>query len=171
MNSGAKRYGRRMFLFAWIIAMVALYAFFSDRIAEQINPNRSPESQLIDSSSARIVLKRNRYGHYVSNGVINGRAVTFLLDTGATNISIPARLARELGLERGAPAQVQTANGVVTVYRTTLDAVAIGDLLLNDLRAHINPHMDGDILLGMSFLKNIRFEQNGNELTLVGPSG
>ena len=160
-----------MFLIAWIIIFAVLYVLFSDQIERQINPNRSPHSQLIGGEEAQIILKRNRYGHYVSDGSINGASVTFLLDTGATNISIPASIARRLRLKRGAPVNVNTANGVITVYRTRLNSVSIGDLLLTDLKANINPHMDGDILLGMSFLKNIRFEQNANELTLVGPSG
>lgn len=170
MGNSPVRYGRRMLVLAWVGILALLYVFFSDEIERQVNPNRTPESSLLDGGVAQIVLKRNRYGHYVANGAINGREVTFLLDTGATNISIPAAVARQLGLQRGAPVQVNTANGVITVYRTRLDRVAVGDLSLNDLNANINPHMDGDILLGMSFLKNIRFEQSGDELTLVGPA-
>ena len=164
------RYGRRMLLLAWLGVLGVVYFFFSDQIERQINPNRAPESHLLDDTTAQIVLERNRYGHYISNGAINGRRATFLLDTGATNISIPADIAKRLGLVRGAPVRVNTANGVVTVYRTRLDSVSVGDLRLTDLEANINPHMHGDVLLGMSFLKNIHFEQQGRELTLIGPA-
>lgn len=168
MRPDAKRYGHRMLLIAWLALLGLLYVFFSDRIAMQLNPNQAPESQKLAGGEVRVVLLRNRYGHYVATGTINNQPATFLLDTGATNISIPQDIARRLGLKRGTPAQVSTANGIATVYRTQLNSVAIGDLRLHGLDAHINPHMSGDVLLGMSFLKKIQFEQRGKEMTLKG---
>ena len=46
-------------------------------------------------------MKGNRQGHYLVNGAINGRPVTFLIDTGATYVAIPAELQQELGPDAG----------------------------------------------------------------------
>ena len=169
LHHSGKSYGRRMFFIAWLVLFGMLYLFFEDLIDERLNPNQAPQSQRL-GGSVQVVLLRNQYGHYVATGTINKEPATFLLDTGATNISIPENVAKRLRLDRGAPVRVNTANGVITVYRTQLDSVAIGDLRLTDLDAHVNPHMSGDVLLGMSFLKQVQFEQRDRELTLKGPA-
>jgi len=114
-----------------------------------------------------VILKRNRYGHYVTQGEINNHSVTFLLDTGASDISIPDKIARELNLNYGQEQRYQTANGIIIGNLTTLRSVSIGNIKLQNVRASINPKMDNDeILLGMSFLKYIEFTQHGDTLIL-----
>lgn len=101
------------------------------------------------------------------NGKINHKQVTFLIDTGATLISIPETVARKLQLTKGYPAQSRTANGIIEVFGTRLDSVSIGAIELNNIRATINPHMDGnEILLGMSFMRHLEMTQKGQELIL-----
>ncbi len=142
------------------------YLYFDDAIEQQRNPNRAPSSQVSDQFVS-VVLQRNKFGHYVSSGDINGKAVEFFLDTGVTDISIPAELENRLGLKRGRKVSVMTANGIVSVYATRLKQVSIGPVTLRDVEANINPHMPGeDILLGMSFLGRLDFSQRGNTLTL-----
>ena len=103
-------------------------------------------------------------------GFINGHEVTFLLDTGATNISVPAGIAIDAGLEEGRPARVGTANGVITVYQTRLNTVQLGGIILQDIAANINPHMhDKIVLLGMSFMKHLEMSQREGTLTLSIP--
>ena len=87
-----KRIGQGMWMIAWVLLLGLLYLFFEDTISQQYNPNQSLVS---DSSNAEVVLQRNRSGHYVAPGKINGTAVTFLLDTGATTISIPEAVAEK----------------------------------------------------------------------------
>lgn len=116
---------------------------------------------------AEVILQRNRMGHYVANGEINNQPVRFLLDTGATSISLPAEVAQRLGLKGTRKHQVETANGTITVSATRLHQVSLGGITLHNVRAHINPHMDGeDVLLGMTFLKHLEMIQRGNTLTL-----
>jgi len=103
----------------------------------------------------------------VASGSINNTPVVFLLDTGASDVSVPEKLAQAIGLKRGRPMIYQTANGTITVYATRLDKVDLGGIVLGQVRASINPNMQGNkVLLGMSFLKHLEFTQRGDTLIL-----
>jgi aspartyl protease family protein len=161
------RMGRHMILAAWVVALVVLSLMFNNILEKQNNPNQAISTSMTAEGIREIVLKRNRQGHYVARGTINDQTVDFLLDTGATVVSIPEIHAKKLGLRRGQPTQVNTANGIITTYATTLDEVSLGEIRLNNVRANINPHMKGNhILLGMSFLKKLELIQRGNTLTI-----
>lgn len=162
-----KRFGVWMVIGMWIIVLWLLTGFFSKLYEHEHNPNRNVATMVSSDGIREVVLQRNRKGHYVSSGAINGQSVTFMLDTGASDISIPARVAGRLGLKKGAPLYFNTANGTVIGYSTMLNSVSIGDITLNNVRASINPNVnDMDILLGMSFLKHVEFTQRGDTLTL-----
>lgn len=140
-----------------------LTLFFNDSLDERNNPNR----QLQVAPGEELVLKRSRNGHYVFPGTINRQPVTFLLDTGATLVSIPAHLGPRLGLEPGAPQQAITANGVVTTRATRVDELAFGPFSVSGLAASLNPGMrDDQILLGMNVLRHLEFTQRGDTLVL-----
>ena len=167
----SRRYGKRMIAVAWIAVLAILFLFFDERIARFYNPNPAPISKLLEDGGTRIVLLRNRYGHYVATGGINGQPVNFLVDTGASDVNIPKKVADKLNLIRGEPFYARTANGTVTVYRTHLDTVELGGIRFENIKGSINPHMEGDsILLGMEFLKRLDFNQTGRELTLTAPA-
>jgi len=156
-----------MTVLAWIVVLGLLSAFFSGWMEKLDNPNQQVRTALSADGVREVVLRQNRAGHYVANGAINGQPVTFLLDTGATTVSVPAGVAGRLGLKRGAPLRANTANGVVTTYSTRLEQVRLGNIELDSVRADINPHMQGeDVLLGMSFLRKLEFTQRGRELTI-----
>ena len=161
-----KRLGHKFIIAMWIGLMIMVYFLFDDLIKKDYNPNQ----QVLIHQDGRqniVTLKRNRYGHYVTRGKINNQTVTFLLDTGASDISIPDKIARKFKLKYGAERRYQTANGIITGYLTLLNKVSIGSINLNNVRASINPKMKNDeILLGMSFLKNIEFTQRGDTLIL-----
>jgi len=163
----SKRIGKGMTLAAWVIVLILLTLFFNNKLEQQRNPNQAVFSRVNAAGVQEVVLKRNRFGHYVTSGTVNGQPVEFLLDTGASDVAIPAKLARRLGLKRGYPVQYQTANGNVTAYRTTIDSVAIGPMVVENVPASINPGMqDMEILLGMSVLKHVEFSQRGDSLIL-----
>jgi aspartyl protease family protein len=164
---GTTRLGKGMTFAAWILALVLFTLFFEDRLDEERNPNQSVYTRVNDSGVREVILKRNRFGHYVTVGTVNDHAVEFLLDTGASDVAIPAALADRLGLRRGTPVQYQTANGTVTAWRTLIDSVAIGPMVVKEVAASINPGMhDMEILLGMSVLKHVEFTQRGDTLIL-----
>ena len=155
---------------AWIIALALLVFFFQDVLDKQFNPNDKPEMRLTSTGKAEVILAQNRQGHYVTQGTINDTAVTFLLDTGATQVSVPAHIAEQLDLTAQGNYRVQTANGSITVYKTTLSQLSLGNIFLYNVAAHINPAMKADeILLGMSALKQLDFQQTGKQLILREP--
>ncbi len=162
-----KRIGLWMAIAMWLLVLWLLASFFANWFEKEHNPNQNFASTITSNGVKEVVLQRNRRGHYVTPGMINDKQVTFMLDTGATDISIPLQLADELGLKKGPRIVFQTAAGQSWGYGTVLDSVAIGNIELNNVRASINPNVtDLDILLGMTFLKHLEFTQRGDSLTL-----
>jgi aspartyl protease family protein len=165
--SSSRRIGKGMIVAAWILALTLLTFLFSGFLDRQRNPNQQLVSRISEDGIPEVALKRNRYGHYLATGHINGQPVRFLLDTGASDVVIPGPLAEQLKLRRGLPVAYQTANGTITGYRTLLDSVGLGPLHLKQVPASINPYFQSDdILLGMSVLKHLEFTQRGDTLTL-----
>ena len=163
----SRHIGKGMIIAAWILLLLLLTLFFNDRLEQQRNPNRQMSSTTAGEEIPEVVLQRNRYGHYIANGTINGKPVEFMLDTGATDVSIPVNIADKLGLKRGRQVSYQTANGSINAWQTVADEIRLGPIRLGPVRASINPHVkDDSVLLGMSFLKQLDFKQQGNTLTL-----
>ncbi|HEY1027008.1 MAG TPA: TIGR02281 family clan AA aspartic protease [Pseudomonas sp.] len=161
-----RRAGRIMWVLAWGAGLLLATHFFGIWEARRHNPNQTPQS-LHGDGYIEVSLASSRQGHYVVNGQIDGHDVTFLLDTGATQVAVPSAVAERLGLQRGAPIVISTANGRATGHRTSLDSLRLGDIELHDVAALIAPGMDGDeVLLGMSALKQLEFSQKGGTLVL-----
>jgi aspartyl protease family protein len=161
-NSAAKW----MVALAWICGLGLLAFVFSDLLDKQVNPNSTPESQRIGSQT-EVRLKQNRQGHYVTTGFINGEEVIFLVDTGATDVAVPAHLANKLKLKAGREGLASTANGTVRISESTIDTLRVGDIVLRNVDANLNPGMKDDhILLGMSVLRQLEFTQRGDWLIL-----
>ena len=155
-----------MLIIFWLLVLGLLTYTFSNWEEKQYNPNQGLTGEQYDGVR-QLALERNRYQHYVASGLINSIPVTFMLDTGATAVVVPAGLADKLQLKAGRPHIANTANGQVQVYATRIESLQLGPILLQDINASINPGMDGEeILLGMSALKQIEFSQKGKMLTL-----
>jgi aspartyl protease family protein len=162
-----RRSGVTMLAIAWLLIIAGLYWFFGNWEAKQSNPNTA---RVLNQQQGELALARNRAGHYVAEGEINGRHVTFLLDTGATWVALPTGLAREIGLKRGAAVTLHTANGAAVGYQTRLDSVRLGPIEMRDVGALVADGMDADtVLLGMNFLKQLEFTQRGGEMVLRMP--
>ena len=158
-----------MVIAAWILLLVLLTLFFNDRLDRQKNPNQQLATTMTDGIP-EVRLQRNRFGHYVATGTINGHPVEFMLDTGASDVSIPKGVADRLGLQRGQTMNYHTANGTITAWQTLANEIQLGPLRLGPVRASINPHDQVNaVLLGKSFLKLLDFKQQGNKLTLKYP--
>lgn len=164
--SSRSGFGKPFMFIAWGLALALLVWFFEDKLQQQFNPNQQVSTQQLGNQLV-VQLEQNRMGHYVAKGRVNGQPVTFLLDTGATLVAIPEPLAQRLGLKKGRQGMSQTANGQVITYRTVIDQLQLGDIVLDDVQASITPGMDGDIiLLGMSALKQFELTQKGDTLTI-----
>lgn len=121
-------------------------------------------------SRSSVTLAPDARGHFVVDGQVNGAPMRFLVDTGATFVSLPAAEASRLGIDlRGARRGVsQTANGPVTVYRVTLESVTIGGVTIYNVEASVHESRGLDIaLLGMSFLNRTEMRRDGGSLTLT----
>ena len=157
-----------MIAMCWIVVIGVVAVLFSGLLGARHNPNSRVTSAVAGGGAVQVRLQQNAMGHYVATGTLNGAATVFLLDTGATTISVPAKLADALKLKRGAAQRSQTANGTVTVYRTRIDEVSLGGIVMHNVSASINPGMDGnEVLLGMSFLRHLDLRQREGTLTLT----
>ena len=162
-----KHIGKGMIYAAWILLFGLLVWFFGVLETHKRNPNQNVQTQVLAGGKKEVVLYSSAFGHYVATGKINNKKVTFLVDTGASYVSVPDRVAKKIGLVKGAPMRVSTANGTATVYATTLRSVSVGDITLHNIKADINPHRGTDeILLGMSFLRHLSVTHEGDQLTI-----
>ena len=161
-----KRTGRVLMVLAWCAALFLATRFFGQWEERQQNPNVVVSSELGDGF-VEVKLIGNGQGHFVASGHINGQPVNFMLDTGATDVAIPAQLAQRLKLEQGFGVTLSTANGRTEGYRTRVDRLQLGDIVLRDVRAIVVPGLDGDqVLLGMSALNKLEFTQRGGTMLL-----
>jgi len=119
-----------------------------------------------ENGRAMVVLQRDRSGHYLAQGEINGLPVHFLVDTGATDVAISEKLARSIGLEFGPRVTVMTAAGPAPAWKTRLRRVSFGSLALDNVRATITPGLGREALLGMSFLQYFSLRQEGDRLVI-----
>ena len=153
-------------LAGWILGFLLLGLVFSKILDYRDNPNQFVTTGQT-SNYQEIVLTRNHYGHYVFDGEINQKIVTFIVDTGATTTSIPKNLQDYLQLEAGPAFTVLTANGKATAYTTRIDELKIGEIVLKDTRASLNPGLgNGAILLGMNILKHMELIQRDGVLII-----
>ncbi|GGK10565.1 aspartyl protease [Pseudomonas matsuisoli] len=155
-----------MFVLAWAAGLWLAAHYFGLWEDARRNPNREPVSRHTEAY-VEVELIGDGRGHYIASGEINGQPVQFLLDTGATDVAIPGELAKKLGLEPGAKVTVRTANGTSDGYRTVLDDVKLGDIVLHNVRALAASGFDGEqVLLGMSALRQLEFTQRDGRLLL-----
>ena len=161
-----KKLGMMFTLGGWILGFLLLGLLFSKILDSRNNPNQSVATSTTGSYQ-EIILQRNPYGHYIFDGEINHKPVTFLVDTGATTTAIPYELKDYLHLEAGPGIQVSTANGTATAYLTRLNQLKIGEIQLNGVKASLNPGLNNsEILLGMNVLQHMELIQRDEALII-----
>ncbi|MBR0564605.1 TIGR02281 family clan AA aspartic protease [Azoarcus sp. L1K30] len=139
-----------------------------DKVRERVRLGERVVRRAADGRDASVHLEADGQGHFLTTGRINGASVRFLVDTGASVVSIGRADARRLGIDltRATLGRTQTANGVVNVWRVKLDSVQLGELSLNDVDAVVLENDMPLILLGMSFLNRMEMARDGNRLVL-----
>lgn len=115
-----------------------------------------------------IVLPMSTGGHFMGNGSINGRAVRFMVDTGATVVAMSAADADRIGLDyrKGPPGYVNTANGTAPAYRVNLNSVRLGDVEVYNVDAVVIPAPMDHVLLGNSFLGRFQMQRDNDSMRL-----
>ena len=151
----------------WLLVLGVSWWGIDHWMQSQANPNMQPTV----TTEGDVVLKRNREGHYLADGEINGHPVVFMIDTGATNVALSEQLAHDLALNRGEQILLNTANGTAIGFHTNLETVHLGTIEMHNVGAVFSGQMmDNVVLLGMSFLKHLEFTQRDNLLFLHVPA-
>jgi aspartyl protease family protein len=122
------------------------------------------------SSRQSVTLTADPRGHFIVDGQVNGGAVRFLVDTGATMIALSSADANRLGIDyrKGQRALMGTANGAVVSYRVKLDTVRVGDIVVNNIDAAVlEGNLAAPALLGMSFLNRMEMRREGQTMVLT----
>ncbi|MBT8435631.1 MAG: retroviral-like aspartic protease family protein [Gammaproteobacteria bacterium] len=120
-----------------------------------------------DRSSLKIY--PDRIGMYYVKGTINGQSTRFLVDTGATLVTMSGRKARSLDIDfrKGIPGTAQTAAAVVPVYKVKLKSVSIGGIRVPNVDATvIAGDQPSEVLLGNSFLRHTQIQKAGSVLEI-----
>ena len=122
----------------------------------------------VAQAGQRVVLAGDSRGHFISQGQINGQAMQFMVDTGATTIAIGLPDAQRMGLNyrSGQPVRMNTANGVTQGWRLVLDSVRIGDVQVRGVEAIVTPQAMPYVLLGNNFLAQFQMTRNNDQMVL-----
>jgi aspartyl protease family protein len=121
-----------------------------------------------DAGAEKIVLHAGSNGHFVTAGQINGRAIQFMVDTGASYIGISVADAERIGLnyKSGQPVAMGTANGGVSGWLVKLNSVRVGTVQLHEVDAVVTPGAMPYVLLGNSFLTRFQMARTNEQLVL-----
>lgn len=116
----------------------------------------------------RIVLTADSRGHFFTAGRINNQAMQFMVDTGASYISLSVAEADRLGIDyrKGLPVNMSTANGSAQGWRVRLSAVRVGDVQLTELEAVVTPASMPFVLLGNNFLTQFQMTRLNDQMVL-----
>ena len=117
----------------------------------------------------RIVLVAGSGGHFMTAGQINGKAVQFMVDTGATSVAMGAQDAERAGInyKAGRPIMMSTANGNAQGFQIKLASVRIGEVEVFDVDAVVTPQAMPYMLLGNSFLTRFQMSRENDQMTLT----
>ncbi len=120
-------------------------------------------------NGAQIVLTVGSGGHFFTQGVVNGRSVQFMVDTGATSVAMSLDEARRIGLDlkNAGKTYASTANGTVPSYVVSLTSVRIQNVEVHGVEALVLPLPMPHILLGNSFLTRFQMKRENDVMTLT----
>lgn len=153
---------------------VTLIAVEKDRATVEIDGKRRllVRGQTYSSAATgaqSVTLSAGAGGHFMADGQINGGAIRFLVDTGASTVAIPAREAVRLRIDykRGRPGTTQTAGGPTAMYIVRLDSVRVGNIELLNIDAMVIEQGLDISLLGNTFLNRMDMRRDGQTMTLT----
>lgn len=147
-----------MFVF-WLGVIGLLYA----GMTHYLKPRR-----VVISANGDLVIPRARDGHFYAAGLVNGKRVNFMVDTGASLVMVSEQFAKDAGLAGGAPTSFGTANGDLPGRIVSGVPVALGPLGVSSVRVGVGlvGANAGDALLGQSFLSRFDLLMSGEQMVL-----
>ncbi|HEY4037309.1 MAG TPA: TIGR02281 family clan AA aspartic protease [Burkholderiaceae bacterium] len=157
---------------------VTLISVQGDQVLVEVHGNRqsvrvgdvpvSVSATPNSASATRIVLNSGPGGHFIASGQINGASVQFLVDTGATDVSMSVQEADRIGLQyrAGQRIMLNTANGAVPGYQVHLDTVRLSGVEVYNVEAIVSATSMPFVLLGNTFLTHFQLKQENDSLTL-----
>jgi aspartyl protease family protein len=121
------------------------------------------------AAGSTVTLSADSRGHFSTVGQINGASVRFVVDTGATLVSLSQAEAKRLGLDyqQGEPVTLNTANGTVNARKVVLQSVQVGSISVSSVEAVVVDNLNMPTLLGMSFLNRMDMRREGHIMTLT----
>lgn len=161
------------YLLAWVAIFAGVYGLFLFRhdlaaVWQRARSDLSGQTQQ-DVNGAAVELRRVN-GHFVAQATINGRAVEFLVDSGATITTISPETAAAVGLNverRGFPIVVETANGLANSWRAGNQTIAVGSISVANVAVHMSESAGSTNLLGMNWLNRLTsWEVRGDRMIL-----
>jgi aspartyl protease family protein len=166
-------------VFLWTCIGYAAYYGWENRVSlmaafQQVAADSASKTPSAGGAAASnsITYRANQGGHVMLEAAVNGSAVRFLVDTGATLVTLTTEDARAAGLidsDLRFTERMSTANGVVQMARVTLREIRLGQLTMEDVDAVVvdSPQRLQTSLLGMSFLKRLDgYEMRDGALTI-----
>ena len=159
-----KKTGSKMIIFGWLLTFIMVAFFFNNVINHQANPNTI---KVLSGQGDTLVLKSNYQGLYLAEGKINEINTEFIVDTGASIVSVPLFVANAANMPLGGRLQVNTANGVASAWASSIDYLQIGNFIFEDISAVVLDNDMGDaVLLGMNAIRNLSIKQEAGVLEL-----
>ena len=143
----------------WLLVASVVYLGFDTLLAPKVT-----RARVIEGTGV-ITITRSYDQHFYVEGSINGRPVTFLVDTGATSVTVGEDLARQIGLGSGVAADFSTAGGRVVGRVVPDNVVQVGGIRVSGLRVAVNPALR-QALLGQNFLNKVALTQDADRLVL-----
>lgn len=125
-----------------------------------------PKVAVAGNSSSEVAIPRSRDGHFYVAGTVGGHAVTFMVDTGASTVSVSRGIAQRMGLPRGTSVTVVTANGNTIAEEIAGQTIAIGGITVNSARILVLDNLSPEALLGQNVLRHLEVIQTTDHMIL-----
>jgi aspartyl protease family protein len=151
-------------------AREAVVSYQGERQTVNLTTRPAGSGGYAEATSQRVSISADELGQYRIRGAINDRYVDFLIDTGASVVAMSSHVADSLGLDfsRGQRGSVQTAQGNAESHFMILDQVTVAGITAYNVQAAIiTGRYPLDILLGMSFLRQVSMQESGGVMTLI----
>ena len=146
-------------LVIWVVIFSVVYVFFDSQQKPRIATGKG------GGTFGQVIIPRSLDGHYYVRGSINGHPVDFMVDTGASVVSISKSLAKKANLPNGVPANFSTAGGMVSGEVVSSQSVEAGGIVVDGISVSVG--IQGDVaLLGQNFLRRVDVLQSNDTMTL-----